>query len=460
MKGMKIRIDYSIILLLFFCISAGAVISAQDQIFVKESQEIQLTGEEGNSSLFMAPGTQEEWHEVTDELNAIDGDRADRNQSVAYAGMVPGSLGYAASMQTTGSAPFWLSVWFYILLTVVAGSILIYLYIEHDRKVISVQKEVERLKEENEALKEELTQRMSELEAVVKKLKRAEAELEGKSHESEMAEIATGVLQNVANVLSSLNSSNTFIKDTAKNSKLEGLLKANKILREHIDHIDQFIYENPKGKKLLEYYLKLEEPLKKERDDIVSQSERLDEKINIINDVITAQQSHAGISNQLTSELSLSGIVESTLSLHSELIDDYNLSIKQNLKATIPVIAQRSKLIHVLVNFIKNAGESMENNRDGNKNLTIKSWEDSHRVYLSITDNGAGIENKNLDKVFSHKYSTKKKGHGFGLHSSANYMKEVGGNIKVSSEGVGKGTTFTLIFPILREKEYSRSLEV
>lgn len=361
-----------------------------------------------------------------------------------------------AAMQSTVASPSWWSIGFYVIFTIVVGSILIYLYIEHGRKVVAVREEINELKEENEALKEELTRKINEIEKIAERLRKAEEELEDKSKKAGMAEIAAGVLHNVANVLSSVNSSNTFIQDTAKYSKIDGLVKANKLLREHIDHIDQFIFEDPRGKKLLNYYLKLEEPLKKEREDIVSQSERLDEKISIISDVITAQQSHA-VSNQITSETDLSEIVESTLSLQEDLVDDYKLDITTELKAGTPVIAQRSKLIHVLVNFIKNAGESMEENGDDDKKLMIKTWEDSYKVYLSVMDNGKGIKVENIDKIFSHTYTTKNKGHGFGLHSSANYMKEMGGKIEVDSKGNGMGTTFTLVFPIIREHEILRN---
>lgn len=376
--------------------------------------------------------------------------------SITNASLVPVKWGPATVMQTPTAAQFWWSAWFYTLLTIIVGSILIYLYVEHGRKVISVREENDKLKEENERLEEELAERTKEVESNIEQLEKAEAELAEKSRKAGMAEIAAGVLHNVANVLSSVNSSNTFIKDTAKNSNVDGLIKANQLLRDHIDHIDQFIFEDPKGKKLLKYYLKLEEPLKKERDDIVSQSERLDEKISIINDVIIAQQSHAG-SVRNTSETSLTDIVEITLSLQDDLADQDSLNIIKDLKATTPVIAERSKLIHVLVNFIKNAVESMEENHPENKNLTIKSWEDSYKVYLSVTDNGSGIKDENLDKIFAHTYTTKKKGHGFGLHSSANYMQEMGGKIEVVSQGVGKGTTFTLVFPIVRRQELSQS---
>jgi signal transduction histidine kinase len=51
-----------------------------------------------------------------------------------------------------------------------------------------------------------------------------------------------------------------------------------------------------------------------------------------------------------------------------------------------------------------------------------------------------------MDKIFTQGFTTKSEGHGFGLHSSANYMQSMGGNIEVDSDGEGKGATFTLIF--------------
>lgn len=439
---MKFRTCLYILLLLCFSINAGALASPQDQVPVETIHFAQQTNEDGGSQ---QPAVSADLPEDAPIVRVNDSADISSNSSAEVATM----------QSSASSGPAWWSIGFYILLTIVVGSFLIYLYIEYGRKVVAVRQEMDELREENEKLKAELSQKIGEIEKIAERLRKAEAELDEKSQKAGMADVAAGVLHNVANVLSSVNSSNTFIQDTAKYSKVDGLIKANKLLREHIDHIDQFIFEDPRGKKLLNYYLKLEEPLRKEREEIVSQSVRLDEKISIISDVITAQQSHA-VSSHITSETVLSEIVESTLSLQEDMVDEYKFDVSTDLKATTPVIAQRSKLIHVLVNFIKNAGESMEENHPGNKKLMIKTWEDSYKVYLSVTDNGMGIKGENIDKIFSHTYTTKKKGHGFGLHSSANYMKEMGGKIEVSSEGRGKGTTFTLVFPIIREHEISR----
>ena len=66
----------------------------------------------------------------------------------------------------------------------------------------------------------------------------------------------------------------------------------------------------------------------------------------------------------------------------------------------------------------------------------------------TVSDNGIGIPPENLTRIFSHGFSTRKGGHGFGLHSGANAAKEMGGQLSVHSDGVGKGATFTLELPL------------
>ena len=61
-----------------------------------------------------------------------------------------------------------------------------------------------------------------------------------------------------------------------------------------------------------------------------------------------------------------------------------------------------------------------------------------------MIDNGIGIAKENLKELFRHGFTTKKHGHGFGLHSGALAAKEMGGTLTVHSDGEGKGATFTL----------------
>ncbi len=69
--------------------------------------------------------------------------------------------------------------------------------------------------------------------------------------------------------------------------------------------------------------------------------------------------------------------------------------------------------------------------------------------FIKITDNGCGIRKENLIRIFNHGFTTKKDGHGFGLHACANSMTEMKGSLTAESEGVNKGTTFTITLPAL-----------
>ncbi|MBN1866622.1 histidine kinase, partial [Candidatus Sumerlaeota bacterium] len=65
------------------------------------------------------------------------------------------------------------------------------------------------------------------------------------------------------------------------------------------------------------------------------------------------------------------------------------------------------------------------------------------------------IAKENLARVFTHGFTTKKHGHGFGLHSGANAAKEMGGSLTAYSDGVGKGARFVLDLPFNSGEERS-----
>jgi signal transduction histidine kinase len=73
-------------------------------------------------------------------------------------------------------------------------------------------------------------------------------------------------------------------------------------------------------------------------------------------------------------------------------------------------------------------------------------------VALVIEDNGTGIPEENLTRIFSHGFTTRKGGHGFGLHSAALAAQQMHGKLTATSEGVGRGSTFTLELPIMRKE--------
>ena len=67
---------------------------------------------------------------------------------------------------------------------------------------------------------------------------------------------------------------------------------------------------------------------------------------------------------------------------------------------------------------------------------------------ISVIDNGVGIPAENVTRIFGHGFTTRKDGHGFGLHSGALAARQLGGELRCQSEGPGKGAIFTLVLPL------------
>lgn len=425
-------------------------LSHADNVISFEFAALNFTIPEKNQYAYKLDGFDEKWNYI-----------GDRN-FVTYTELPPGEYIFrvkasnndglwnedGTSLALVITPPAWQTSWFYTLsILFIIGVI----FTSYRLRVRNIKEYSKRLEKDVTDRTNELNKKNRDLELTLKELQTTKDELVENAHKAGMADIATGVLHNVGNILNSVNTSASLIEDTVKQSKLAKLGQANEILSENISQIEEFIAGDTKGKKLLEYYLALDGPLKNEQADILYQLKRLIDKINLINEVISAQQNYVGASTQ-ADQTSLQEMIDNALGLQAGSIEKHGLVIEKDLQATAPVIAQRSKLIHVLVNLFKNAKEAMNSNHTEEKKITVKTWQDEKNVFLSITDNGTGVKKENLNKIFSHGFTTKKSGHGFGLHSCANYMTEMGGKIEVHSEGEGKGTTFNLSFPIASDK--------
>ncbi len=291
-----------------------------------------------------------------------------------------------------------------------------------------------------------LEEKNSALNETVQELHSTRDELVRKAHKAGMADLATGVLHNIGNILNSVNISTNQIQQTLRHSSLPDFKKANELLDRHKDNLEEFIIEDPRGKKLLKYYQKLEGPLETEHEKLKTHCKRLNQKVQLMIEVIDAQQDYARV-GRLNEQVQLEQIVEDTLTLQAGSIDRHSLDIVKDFGETQPVIVQKSKLIHILINLFKNAKEAMTDNLPHDKEITIRTYQDEEHVYLSISDEGEGIIPENRSKIFNHGFTTKSEGHGYGLHTCANYMSEMDGKIRVESEGIGKGAIFTLVFP-------------
>ncbi|MBN1129331.1 MAG: HAMP domain-containing protein [Chitinispirillaceae bacterium] len=292
-----------------------------------------------------------------------------------------------------------------------------------------------------------------ELETMVAKrteqLEAAQKEIVDKAHKAGMADVATGTLHNVGNLLNSVRTSIEAIDDALRCDPLSGLSRANELFRSHEADLDRFLTHDPQGGKLLRYFDKIESSIRNLHETFGRDIERTIEKVNDIGAVIAAQQSYAA-QGGLTEKISPVDLVEDALTIHAGALDRAGITVLRHYEQLPRINVQKSKLMHALFNVIKNAREAMEGGSPGGaRTLTVSLRRDAGGdVRITICDTGCGVPPENLKRIFSFGYTTKPDGHGFGLHSSVNYIKEMGGRMWAESGGADQGASLIITFPL------------
>ena len=287
-----------------------------------------------------------------------------------------------------------------------------------------------RLKDQIEE-REEISRRMVEL-----------------SHQAGKAEIATGVLHNVGNVLNSINVSASLIEETLFSSRTDSLKNAATLLDQQED-LCQFFREDKRAEAFPGYLHSLAEKMDLDRETVVRELSTLKSHIEHVKTVVSMQQANAGFSG-LVERVTISQLFEDAELLIASSLTRHQVEIIRNFEPMPDLLLQKQKLLQVIVNILKNAKDSMTSGRAKNRQLKISAYRiPDKRIQIDVSDNGEGIAPENLTKMFSHGFTTKEDGHGFGLHSCANAMKEMGGELSAKSDGVGMGATFTLQLPYL-----------
>lgn len=268
-----------------------------------------------------------------------------------------------------------------------------------------------------------------------------------------MAEVATGVLHNVGNVLNSVNVSASLALDRTTRLKTENLGRCMDMITQHRVGLADFFTNDPKGKVLPDYLVRLSAQLAKDQQSLVDELKSLARNVEHIKEIIAVQQSHARVVG-CREPVDLAALLDDAVRINAASLDRHQINLLRDYQKVPAVMTDRHKVLQILVNLISNAKAAVLEKPPGERaiSLTIDS-QDSSGVAIAVTDSGIGIKPENLIRIFQHGFTTKKNGHGFGLHSGAIAAREMGGALHVSSDGPGCGATFTLTIPFSRPNE-------
>ncbi len=278
-------------------------------------------------------------------------------------------------------------------------------------------------------------------------LEKTRRELNDASRMAGMAEVATGVLHNVGNVLNSLNVSTTIISKGLRQSKTDSMSKVAGMIRENRASLAAYFTEDPKGKLVPDFIDSLSQHFVETRARLLQEVESLQRNVDHIKEIVVMQQTYA-TGMGMIEPMDPAVLMEDSLRMNTSALRRHAIRVVRDFNAVPAVLADRGKTLQILVNLISNAKYAAAKGTQPEKLVTLRiAAGDPGRIQLSVTDNGEGIHPENFSRIFNHGFTTKADGHGFGLHCSANAAREMKGTLTVHSDGPGTGATFVLDLP-------------
>lgn len=149
--------------------------------------------------------------------------------------------------------------------------------------------------------------------------------------------------------------------------------------------------------------------------------------------------------------LSLNGVVEEAMLFLRHEVQGHGIEVASDLAPNLaPVLADRTQLQQVVVNLAVNAMQAMAAG-PGPHVLTLQTGEAGDGVILRIEDNGPGVPEESLDRLFDSFFSTKSGGMGMGLPICRAILESHGGTIMASNRDFGPGAAFEVVLPAARD---------
>ncbi|MBN1204656.1 MAG: hypothetical protein JXB05_07000 [Myxococcaceae bacterium] len=302
--------------------------------------------------------------------------------------------------------------------------------------------ELRKREELNAELEERVRARSRELEATQRQLVEA-------AHLAGRAEVAVSVLHNVGNVLNSLNINATLTAEALRELPLQKLTRTCELIARHREE-PGWLREDPRGKLVPAFLEQLGQELEKERNRLVAQQREMLEHVEHIKQVVALQNTYAG-RMRLLEQVSLTELIELALRINHGDLTRHAVEVVRRFEKLPELQVEKHKVLQILVNLISNAQRALVEGREAGRQLIVRlGWGEPGRWRVEVEDNGIGIAPEHLEKLFHFGFTTRKAGHGIGLHSCVLAAQEMGGTLVARSRGLGQGASFMLEVPLER----------
>jgi signal transduction histidine kinase len=261
------------------------------------------------------------------------------------------------------------------------------------------------------------------------------------SHHSGMAEVATGVLHNVGNVLNSLGISASTAQAHIQTAPFERLERIAALL----DAPGNEAAGDSRTQLIPEYLRALSAQMRRDCEVVRHEIEAVNGHVEYLREIIQAQQSFARVGGAAEA-VNVRELVDGALMLKSHELKGTTLT--RDIPETCEVETDRYKLLQIIVNFLTNACDAMAAHGAAERRLTVRARLLEGDIEIAVEDSGVGIPTDLMGRIWEFGFTTKPHGHGFGLHSSAVAAQQLGGTVTAESRGAGKGARFAVRLPV------------
>ncbi len=286
----------------------------------------------------------------------------------------------------------------------------------------------------------------NEFNGMLGKLSEAHNKLTEQSYKSGLAEMASGILHNIRNILNPMVGQISILRNKINNVPLDNIERAaSELETENLDD---------ERKKALNRYMQLGSismvDLVRETND---QLQLFSNYISQIEEILGKQDKYSHTERALE-PLHLDAIIkEATDLMPQELQKSVAIEMDSDISQQPKVRAERVILLQVLMNLFNNAVESiLRADTPSGKiriNAEVESEDDINVVHAEIRDNGEGLDEETLKRIFEKGFSKKESMRsGIGLHWCSNVVSAMDGNLYAESDGIGQGSCFHLKIPV------------
>jgi C4-dicarboxylate-specific signal transduction histidine kinase len=210
--------------------------------------------------------------------------------------------------------------------------------------------------------------------------------------------------------------------------------------------VGTFITSDEHGKRIPDYLATLGEQLMTDQKMALQELASLRDNLEHIKNTVAMQQSYAKRCG-VTETIAVVELVEDSLRLNAGAFARHGVTLRREFIDVPPITVDKHKVLQILVNLVRNAKYACDESGRTDKLLTLRVERAINAVRISVVDNGVGIPAENMGRLFTHGFTTRQSGHGFGLHSCALAAQELGGSLHAESDGPGCGAAFILELP-------------